>query len=113
MISKYSQHKSEALIFLKYMMSRKAQEHLYDDSFLLPSRKDLYYEEDFIKKYPEIQKFILLLALGKHRPYSEDYTRISDIVSYYVHRSLIKELSFDEALKQANEMITSQKTLIK
>ncbi len=113
MLSKYSQHKDEALIFLKYLISKKAQEMLYEESFILPARKDIYYDSAFVKAHNRIKKFERIFEYGIHRPYSTDYTRISDIISFFLHKSLINEITFEEAREMANTMIDEQKILIK
>jgi multiple sugar transport system substrate-binding protein len=50
---------------------------------------------------------------GFHRPFLQDYTKISDIISYYIHLAIKKELSADEALYQAARLINSNQVLLK
>lgn len=113
MVSKYSKKKKEVLAFLKYFISEEAQEIFYTVGAYLPILTKFYNDSLYIKKYPDLIFKKELLKTGVHRPFLEDYTRISDIISYYAKKAIKEEISVDSALKDATSMINSNKILIK
>lgn len=112
MISSFSQHKKEAVEFINFLMDENSQIELYKEDGSLPILKSIYenYEEH---PNPEVLKFYNeQFEYGVHRPSSEDYTRISDIISHFVNKAVKKEISVNEALEEATEMIKSGKVII-
>ncbi len=112
MISKYSKNKDEALKFLKYMVSKKSQHILYSESGYFPALKSIYSDSAFAGD-KTLKLYYKLLKKGKHRPFREDYTQISDIMAHYLHKALRKEISVDRALSLATEKINSRRIFIK
>ena len=113
MVSKYSKKKNAISEFLKFVISKKAQEIFYVDGAYLPILNTFYNDSVYLKKYRDLIFKKKLLKTGVHRPFLEDYTRISDIISYYANKSIKKEMSVDRALSEATDMIKSNKILIK
>ena len=113
MVSKYSKKRKEIAEFLKFIISKKAQEMLYVNGAYLPILKIFYNDSLYFKKYPDLIFKKKLLTTGVHRPFLEDYTRISDIISYYANKAIKKDILVDTALSEATEMIKSNKILIK
>jgi len=113
MISKNSTKKKEALEFLKYILSEEAQKTLFETSGLLPILTKIYYDEILIENYPYFPYLLSLIEQGIHRPPLVDYTKISDILSYHINKALKKELSVEDALQQAVEMIESKKVFVR
>jgi multiple sugar transport system substrate-binding protein len=113
MLSKYSTRKAAALEFIRFVQTKEAQQLLYETEGFLPVTKDIYQDSVYMRSHPDLAYYYTLLQHGFHRPAMVDYTRISDIVSYYVHRAIRKELTVPEALRGASEMINSNKVLIK
>lgn len=113
MVSKYSKKKNEISEFLKFVTSKKAQEMLYVNGAYLPILNTFYNDSAYLKKYPDLIFKKKLLDSGVHRPFLEDYTRISDIISFYVKKALKKEIPVDVALNKITSMVKSNKVLIK
>jgi multiple sugar transport system substrate-binding protein len=113
MVSKYSKKKNQISEFLKFITGKKAQEMLYVDGAYLPILNAFYNGSVYLKKYPDLIFKKKLLDTGVHRPFFEDYTRISDIISFYINKALKKEISLDDALRKITTMIKSNKILIK
>jgi multiple sugar transport system substrate-binding protein len=113
MVSKYSKKKNQISEFLKFVTSEKAQEILYVNGAYLPILNTFYHDSVYLKKYPDLIFKKTLLDSGVHRPFLEDYTRISDIISYYVNKALKKEIPLDEALIKITTMVESNNILIK
>ncbi len=113
MVSKYSKKKNEISEFLKFIISKKAQEMLYVTGAYLPILNIFYSDSVYLKKYPDLIFKKKLLDTGVHRPFLEDYTRISDIISYYANKAIKKEINVNSALNEISVMIKSNKILIK
>ncbi len=112
MISKYSKNKDEALKFLKYMVSPKSQHILYTESGYFPALKSVYHDAEFAGD-KTLKLYFNLLKKGKHRPFREDYTQLSDIMAHYLHKALQKEITVEQALDLATEEINSRRVFIK
>ncbi|MEJ2635787.1 MAG: extracellular solute-binding protein [Calditrichia bacterium] len=113
MISKSSPHKEAALEFIKYTLKRENQESMFADGGYIPVNNTVYGDSVFVGRFPELSYYRQLLDHGIHRPYLVDYTKISDIISYYVHQAILGELSAREALQKASHMINADRVLIK
>ncbi len=113
MISKYSSNINESLKFIEFLMSTEAQKILYEESGYLPVAKVFYTDDDYLKKYPDLKFYKELLDNGVHRPFTERYTGISDILSFYLNSAIKGELSVNQALSEATKKINSESILIK
>ena len=96
-----------------FVTSKNAQEMLYVNGAYLPILNIFYNDSVYLKKYPDLIFKKKLLDSGVHRPFLEDYTRISDIISFYVNETLKKEIPVDDALSKITTMAESNKILIK
>ncbi len=112
MISKNSRNIEEAVTFLKFVISPEAQQLMYEHGQYLPVVKQLFTDRKFLEKYPEIQFFNEYLKRGVHRPFLKDYTRISDILVYYVKEAISGQMSVDEALEEAARKIELNKIIL-
>jgi len=109
MISKYSPNVDESIIFIKYLLSEEAQKILHQDGGYLPINKLIYENE----KTEELLFYKKLMASGVHRPFLENYTKISDIIALYLNKAINQELSVDDALSSAENKIISENIQIK
>ncbi|MBK7107263.1 MAG: extracellular solute-binding protein [Ignavibacteriae bacterium] len=113
MISKYSEHKKEAFQFIKFILDENSQKEMYKIGSYLPVLSSLYSDKAFLKKYPGLEKDKKLLANGVHRPFLEDYTKLSDVISYYVNKVIKKDFTIEEALEKADETIKTGRIIIR
>jgi multiple sugar transport system substrate-binding protein len=113
MISKFSERIPEVIKFTKFLLSEESQKIMYEEGGYLPTTKTLYEDEDFIKNHPELEFFKELYKTGVHRPFLESYTNVSDILSFYLNKAIKKELSVEEALKEATKKINDKAILVK
>jgi len=113
MVSKYSTKIPEAIEFLQFMGSKQAQEVMYEDGGFLPTNRFVYEDSAFVKRHPELIFYAQLFKHGVFRPKSEEYTRISDILSYYLHLAIEGKMTAKEALGTAQRMIESEMVTIK
>lgn len=109
MISKYSNHKWAALKFIQYALQPESQKILYTNGGYIPVNLQVYQDSTFMHAHPELAYYRELLQRGVHRPYRTDYTKLSDIISQYVHLSIKKELSPEEALTKITQLIHSDR----
>ncbi|MBU0476249.1 MAG: extracellular solute-binding protein [Bacteroidetes bacterium] len=112
MVSRYSNVKKEAVKFLKFTMSEAAQKILYSREEYLPVIKSIYSDSLFISKYPRIKFYSERLEQIVRRPFIEDYTRLSDVLAFYINQTLKGNFKAQEALNAAqrdlNKILTNQ-----
>lgn len=113
MISKFSTKKMAALEFIRYLTSEEVQKILYTEEGQLPVLKKIYSDDYDVIGKEKLLFYKKLFATGVHRPFAEDYTRISEIVSFYVSRAINNEISLDECLRSIDEMIVSKQVILK
>lgn len=113
MISKFSEKIPEVVKFAKFLLTAEAQKIMYENGGYLPINKQLYQDSDFISRHSELKFFEGLYKSGVHRPFIEDYTNVSDILSYYLNRAIKQEISVDEALSEATKKINEKMILVK
>ncbi len=112
MISKDSDKKAEAARFIKFATSKAMQQVIYEEMGYLPANQRVYEDTAFYNRHPDLQYFRQLLEHGVHRPALVEYTKISDILSFYANQAIKKEISVEKALQDAEKMIRAQKVLI-
>ena len=113
MISKFSTKIPEAVKFVNYLISDEAQRIMYEEALFLPINERIYKDSSYAKDFPGLQFYYNLIKRGFHRPFLENYTNISDFLSYYLNLAIRKELTVEDALKIASEKINSGSILIK
>ena len=112
MISKYSKRKPEALEFVKFLMSGEAQKIMYEYGGYLPTNNQIYEDSLYLVKYPDLQYYKKYFRIGVHRPYMVQYTKLSDIISHFINLAIKKDLTVDDALRQASRLIENHKFYI-
>jgi multiple sugar transport system substrate-binding protein len=112
MISATSKKKGAALEFLKFLNSEEAQSLLYDKSGYLPILKSFYESPDSVND-PKMIFYNKLIKTYASRPYSENYTRYSDVIAHYLNLAIKNKLGVYEALKKAEQIINSNQVFIK
>jgi len=113
MISKYSSKKEEALTFIRFALQEENQKLLFEKGGYIPVNKTVYDDSTFIQEHQELDNYWQLLQYGVHRPYLVNYTRISDILSYYIHLAIKKDMSAREVIEAIEHSINSQQTIFK
>jgi multiple sugar transport system substrate-binding protein len=113
MVSKYSSKVPEAICFIKFLMSPEAQKILYEDGGYIPINNLIYKDSLYAVKNPKLFFYKSLLKNGIYRPFSEQYTNVSDILSYYVNLSIRGNLSPHDALNKAYNKLNSKSILLK
>jgi multiple sugar transport system substrate-binding protein len=109
MISKFSPHFEESIIFIKYLLSEEAQLIMYQDGGYLPINESNY-ENELDQR---LLFYKQLINSGVHRPFLENYTKISDIIVEFLNQAIKKELSVNQALMDAEKRISNENIEIK
>ena len=113
MISKFSDRKEEALKFIDFMFQKENQQILYEDGGYLPINNQVYNDSSYLRDHKELAQIQSLLLWGKPRPFLENYTRLSEIMSRYFHTALVNQISVNEALISASRQINNEKVITK
>jgi multiple sugar transport system substrate-binding protein len=113
MISKFTSRVPEAVKFVNYMISAEAQKIMYEEGGYLPVNNTLYNDTSFISQHPDLGFYKNLMNQGIYRPFLEDYTNVSDILSHYLHLAIKGKVSPKDALQMASEKINSGSILLK
>ncbi len=113
MISKNSSNKMEAVKFLEFIMSVESQKVLFLVSGYPPIRREVYSDPEILARFPYLKEIEARIQKGVHRPVLIDYTKISDILSLYLNKVLINEMTPDQALQKVDETIANNRYFIK
>lgn len=104
-ISHYSDMKEEAWELLKYITSYDTEKKLVLNLGWNPGRKDLYDDQEVIKKFPHLVVLREVFETAVARPNLPYYTQLSSIIQRYVNSCLAGNISAKEALDRAQEEI--------
>jgi len=113
MIAKNSQKLPEAIKFLKFVASEEAQKVMFEEGLYLPVLKQIYQDKSFTAKYPNLKFFREYIKHGVHRPFLNEYTAMSDVLTSYLRAAINKEISVDDALRLATQKLHSNHLLLK
>lgn len=104
-LSSFSSVKEEAITFIKFVLSEEIQKLNYESGSYLPIVKSFYSDDELVSNHPRLGEFKRIIENGVHRPADYNYTKISDVLSFYLNKALKKELTVEEALKNAQAEI--------
>ena len=113
MVSSFSSKIPEAICFIKFLMSKEAQKILFEEGGFIPINNSIYEDSLYMVKNPALLFYESLLKTGIYRPFSEQYTIVSDVLSYYVNLSVRGSLSPHDALSKAYDKLNSKSILLK
>ncbi|MGE5315107.1 MAG: extracellular solute-binding protein [Acidobacteriota bacterium] len=113
MISRSSVNKDAAATFIKFLLSEQSQKIMYERGGFLPVKESVYRDTAYVASHAGLAEYRTMLDYGFERPALVEYTKVSDIISHYVHRAISGEIPAHDALVQAQSMISSNNILIK
>jgi len=111
MVPKASKHKEAVIDFIKYLLKNESQEIFYTKGGFFPITNSFYHDSLYLRKYPEISAIVDLLKTGVHRPSQEEYTKDSKIMSRYFYLAIKGSITIDEAVKNVDASIESERSL--
>jgi multiple sugar transport system substrate-binding protein len=113
MISKFSTKIPQAICFVKFLLSKEAQKILFEEGGYIPISDSIYNDYTYVNNHSELKFYSILLKDGLYRPFTKQYTNISDVLSYYINQSIKGNLSAHEALYKAYGKLNSKSILLK
>ena len=113
MVSKFSTKKEAAIEFIRFLQMKETQKMMFELGGYIPVNHDVYADTAYLAQHPDLVFYRQLVENGFHRPSLEEYTKLSDIIAHFVHLAIKGEMTPDEALQRATEMIGSKSVLIK
>jgi multiple sugar transport system substrate-binding protein len=112
MMPKFSNKKNEVLTFINFLLNEESQEILYKEAGFFPVIKKFYEDSTYLKKYPEFEQYREMISYSVSRPMHEDYTRYSDIMSFYFKQAILGQITVKEALEKATYAIQSKQVML-
>ncbi len=113
MVSKFSTKKDESVEFIRFVQRKENQILLFEQAGHLPIIESLYTDSTFLANHPQITYFKNILNNGRHRPFRKDYTKISDIMSYYFKMMIKNQISINETINLSMQKINTNQVFIK
>ena len=110
MVSKYSTRKKEAQEFIKFVQREDMQKLLFEVGGYFPTNLNVYTDTAYVHRHPDLEFCRSLIEHGFHRPAMVEYTKMSDIISHYVHLAIKGEVTVDDALHSISREIVTIKT---
>jgi len=102
-ISKYSDAKSKAFKFLKFVVSYETQKKLALKLGWNPGRKDVYNDNEVLERLPHLAKLKNVFENALPRPNLPYYTQISEILQHYINAAIAGKLTPEVALSRAEK----------
>jgi len=113
MVSRHTSKREAAMKFIRFALSPQSQEILIRKGHYYPVNRMFYQDDRYVEQYPELQYYRYLLHLGVHRPWLENYTEVSEVLSFYLNRALKREIPPEQALREAEQMIGTGQVFIR
>ncbi len=113
MISKFSTNKRAAVEFIRFLMRPENQKILFESGGYIPVSRAVYQDSAFLQQNPELKYYRQLMKRGIHRPFLVNYTKISDVLSYYLQAAIRREIDVEAALTRATMEINAEKAVIR
>lgn len=101
-VSRYSDQKTNAVEFLKYITSYDVQKKLFLKLGWNPGRPDVYADEDVNQAAPHLKELQKVFQNAVPRPTVPYYNSVSIILQKYINSVLSGKMKADEALKTAD-----------
>jgi len=111
MVPRASKNKEAVIDFIKFLLRDESQEIFYTKGGYFPITNSFYHDSLYLRKYPEINTIVDLLKTGVHRPSQEEYTKDSKIMSRYFYLAIKGVITIDDAVKNVDASIESERSL--
>ncbi|TDO94199.1 carbohydrate ABC transporter substrate-binding protein (CUT1 family) [Halanaerobium saccharolyticum] len=105
MVSKYSDHKEEAVEFAKFRGGKEAQKMAALGLSHIPARESLYSDSDILEKMPFIEDMFPAFVSAYPRPKSPYYAEVSNILQVETQKAFVEDKTAAEAVKDADQRI--------
>ncbi len=112
-INKNSNKINEAEKFVEFLLSVEAQKILFEEGNIIPVNGKIYSDLEYLKVHPNLTYYSELFNTGFFRPHHNNYTHVSDLLSYYLNSALENRISIPQAFEKAKSKILTKSILIK
>jgi multiple sugar transport system substrate-binding protein len=102
-----AQQKAAAVKFLTYISSFDIQKQFTFISAQPPVLKAVYQDAEILRQIPFYADFYNIIATGKSRPMSPQYSRVSDAIQRHIHQALSGATSVENALNALQNEVTN------
>ncbi|AEE97837.1 ABC transporter substrate-binding protein [Mahella australiensis] len=99
-INSHTDNKDAALLFAKFISDETAQKNRTIMASTFPTLKTVYDDNDVQQALPYLKSVMPATEQAKPRPQVPDYPAISSIMQIYLHKALMLEMPYEEALAQ-------------
>ncbi|MEH2177751.1 ABC transporter substrate-binding protein [Nostoc sp.] len=100
-IAKSSHHPEEAWKAIQYFTSREAQRRFIFSAGYVPSRRDLFTDQEIVAKYPHYPQLLQVVGNAVLRPPIAQYPQTSDILQRYLSAALSGRMNPERAMQAA------------
>jgi len=104
-ISQFSDQKTEAWEFLKFILSKETQKKMVLELGWNPGRQDLYEDPEILEKLPHLEKLKEVFQKTLPRPHVPYYSQISEVLQRYINAVLADSIETTQALSQAQKEV--------
>ena len=112
MISKFSDKKPEAIDFVKFLLREESQKIFFLKAGFYPVLKKFFTDSTYLREYPDLEKGKELLTTGVSRPGNTEYTKFSNIMSFYFNEAIENKISVSTALDKSTRDIKADKIIL-
>lgn len=98
MVSDASKHKKEAVEWIKFLTTIENEKLMNLNYNYLPSRKELYYDNDVLEQLPFLSEMSIYFNRSKPRPKISNYDALSLLIQEQVHTTLQNEQTPSETV---------------
>ena len=113
MIKKNSTKKEASIKFIKFILSNPIQELLFNEARFLFVTSEMYDKKEVLGELTEFDLRDIIENHSINRPISENYTKISDVYSYYLNQALTGKIGAEVAKQEIVKTIFSDQVFIK
>lgn len=113
MVSKYSDKIPEVVKFIEFLISPESQKVLYEEGGYLPVCVSLYQDTNFVSKHPDLNFYKKLFEQGIHRPMDENYTTVSDLISFNLSKAIEQNESAEITVKKILTQLKERMALVR
>jgi len=105
-ISSYSENKEAALVFARFLTSKRIQKILALKAGRAPTRKQLYEDQDILKAYPHFSNMKEVFLTAYPRPRTPLYPAVSNILQRYFSKVISRpDSDIEKEAKVASDEI--------
>ncbi len=99
-LSKYSDHKDEAMAFIEYIGSYDEQLRLAVENSNSPTIADIYADEEYLNVIPQAENMNQALEVSCARPQEAFFNEVQEELALYIKLACMGDMSVEDALAE-------------